>query len=232
MKANRLLILGCAVALGSMVHAQSHGNATGLGVSATGSPHNFYDGIDNPSHRDPTTAADETFTGEICNVCHVPHGGLHAYTEGLLWNHELSSQVFTMYPQDSLDGTVAAQPTNSTRLCMGCHDDTVAVDAFGHGPPRTNFASNWGIYTSGQNLGGTHPVSLIYDNIADTELRDPATTPMGTSGMIEDVLEGALSNSMECNSCHDVHDTDTVAGTSLLRVDTGGSELCLVCHDK
>jgi hypothetical protein len=64
----------------------------------------------------------------------------------------------------------------------------------------------------------------------------PKSTTMGTSGTIADVLEGGTK--VQCSSCHDVHDQDTVVGSHLLRVGTtvakGGlaSGLCLVCHDK
>jgi hypothetical protein len=58
---------------------------------------------------------------------------------------------------------------------------------------------------------------------------------MGTSGTIADVLD---AGKVQCSSCHDVHDQESVAGTHLVRVAQsvaqGGvaSGLCLTCHDK
>ncbi|MCR4332912.1 MAG: hypothetical protein NUV34_09470, partial [Sulfuricaulis sp.] len=61
------------------------------------------------------------------------------------------------------------------------------------------------------------------------------TTAMGTSGTIADVLDGGK---VQCSSCHDVHDQESVTGSHLLRVaqtvTQGGaaSGLCLTCHNK
>jgi hypothetical protein len=55
---------------------------------------------------------------------------------------------------------------------------------------------------------------------------------MGTSGTIADVLD---AGKVQCSSCHDVHDQESVAGTHLLRVLNNGanpSGLCLTCHIK
>ena len=42
------------------------------------------------------------------------------------------------------------------------------------------------------------------------------------------------ADKMECDSCHDVHNTFTVgaAGTGLVKVDPSGSKICLACHNK
>ena len=58
---------------------------------------------------------------------------------------------------------------------------------------------------------------------------------MGTSGTIANVLD---QDKVQCSSCHDVHEQESVAGTNLLRVAQtvaqGGnpSGLCLTCHVK
>jgi hypothetical protein len=58
---------------------------------------------------------------------------------------------------------------------------------------------------------------------------------MGTSGTIASVLD---NGKVQCSSCHDVHDQESVAGSHLLRVAQtvaqGGtaSGLCLTCHIK
>ena len=81
------------------------------------------------------------------------------------------------------------------------------------------------------DLRGTHPLSITYDPAADPNL-NPVATAMGTSGTIADVLD---NGKVQCSSCHDVHDQETVAGTHLLRVAQTGaraSGLCLTCHIK
>jgi predicted CXXCH cytochrome family protein len=59
------------------------------------------------------------------------------------------------------------------------------------------------------------------------EMRDPDLTIMGVSGPISEVLEGGK---IQCSSCHDAHDEESVAATKLLR--TEKTSICIVCHKK
>ncbi len=210
--------------------------ANGAGAGITNSPHDF---------------SAESWNGrlEICRVCHVPHDHSRAtqyYLNGLLWNHEVSTATYTMYDStwsSSLDGAQSAQPDGTAKLCFGCHDGTVAIDTFDKYAGGTVFMSDYDPdfqvpgFTDGSNLDlrGTHPLSIIYDDTADDGLNDPDATAMGTSGMISDVLD---MGKVQCSSCHDVHDQESVANTHLLRVAQtiaqGGtaSGLCLTCHIK
>ena len=210
--------------------------ADGAGAGIAGSPHDF---------------STETWNGrqEICRVCHVPHDHSRAtqrYLNGLLWNHAVSSATYTMYNNawsSTINGAQTAQPVGVAKLCLGCHDGTVGIDTFdkyaGGTVNITDYDPDFKIpgFTDGANLDlrGTHPISIVYDDAADTSLRDPATTAMGLSGVINDVLDNGR---VQCSSCHDVHDQESVANTHLLRVPQtigqGGvaSGLCLTCHIK
>ncbi len=69
--------------------------------------------------------------GEICNVCHTPHEG-DMSLDAPLWDHELTTVVtYGLYSSGTLTET-AGQPTSGvSKLCLSCHDGTIAVDAFG-----------------------------------------------------------------------------------------------------
>jgi hypothetical protein len=142
-----------------------------------------------------------------------------------------------------MDATTS-DPSGPSLLCLGCHDGSTAVDIFDKYAGGTVTMATYrddGDYqvpntgTAG-DLSGSHPISMAYD--ADPNMNNPGTTAMGTSGFIDDVLFGAAgSGNVECSSCHDVHDTNAVADTHLLRVDNSqaapnASALCLTCHDK
>lgn len=75
----------------------------------------------------------------ICIFCHTPH---HAITDSSLlnaplWNHTLSSATYILNdstPIDSTRGTyfvnqltTPIQPDGASKLCLSCHDGTVAV---------------------------------------------------------------------------------------------------------
>ena len=60
---------------------------------------------------------------DVCIFCHTPH---HASGDGPLWNHQMSGASYTPYSSSTLKATVG-QPTGSSRLCLSCHDGTVAL---------------------------------------------------------------------------------------------------------
>lgn len=176
----------------------------------------------------------------ICIFCHVPHS---APTAIPLWNRDVPTQTFAVYGSATLDGHVE-QPTRSSRLCLSCHDGTMALDAYGGGPVTPQMMSLGDVYypgspygEGGPNIGGNytgnsgvsaldddHPVSLVYDTalaVTDGGLRDPSDLP-GTLPL--------FANRIECATCHDVHNTLETDG--LLRIDNQGSALCLTCHVK
>lgn len=136
---------------------------------------------------------------EICVFCHTPHGG-QASATGPIWNRQLSGATYIPYSSTSLDATVG-QPGGSSRLCLSCHDGTMAVgavnvirgrstdrdastaeveltgvDAAGAMPVGEGEASG---YTRrlGVDLTNDHPISMTYDTalaLADGEMRDPS----------------------------------------------------------
>jgi predicted CXXCH cytochrome family protein len=157
---------------------------------------------------------------DVCIFCHAPH---HALTDGPLWNHEMSVQTYTPYSSQTLKATVG-QPTGSSRLCLSCHDGTVALGAVHN--RSSQIAMNSSVMPSASNLGtdlsGGHPVSFIYDTAlatADGNLRDPGTLP-------PDVPLDRNSQ-MQCTSCHDPHNDQY---GNFLVLDNTSSALCLACH--
>ncbi len=174
-------------------------------------------------------------SGEICKPCHTPH-----HTKPLpapLWNHELSTEVYTMYNSTrspTMDANVSSQPDGLSKICLSCHDGTVALENFGD--IRNGTVYLFGDVLIGTDLSNDHPISFVYDTslaTQDGELYDPLAKLsglVGSSGTIHDDM--LFQSRMECSSCHDVHNTRAVPGTKLLIKDNTGSALCLTCHDK
>jgi predicted CXXCH cytochrome family protein len=181
------------------------------GIGAERSSHNF-------SHESwlPVT--------RICGVCHVPHRrrgkkGVKRYENGLLWNKKISDFSYSLYNSSwsssltgirdtswtsPITGRQGGIPDGLSKLCLSCHNGVIAPDVF--------------------NLH--HYVSLEYD-VTKAELRDPELTKIGVSGPITEVLSGGK---IQCSSCHDAHDEESIAGTKLLRAEK--ARLCMVCHRK
>jgi len=158
---------------------------------------------------------------EICVFCHTPH---FATGDGPLWNHQMSAAIYKPYSSSTLKATVG-QPTGASRLCLSCHDGTVAlgmVHSRRNGIPM-NTTTMPAESNLGTDLSGDHPISFVYDNAlaaADGNLRDPGTLP-------QDVRLDR-SGQLQCTACHDPHNNQY---GSFLVMDNTGSALCLACHD-
>jgi hypothetical protein len=195
------------------------------------------------SHHDFTSL---TGSGEICKPCHTPHNA-DTTVDAPLWNHDVTVAAFTVYTSTTMDA-VLGQPTGNSKLCLSCHDGSVAIDAFG-GQAGTVFISD-PFYTGPgdtldsfftTDLSADHPISFTYNAAlvtSDGALHDPSTTPSGLGATIdEDLLDDGR---VECTSCHDPH-LGRASGcgschfgleTKSLWKSNAGSDLCLTCHDK
>ena len=177
---------------------------------------------------------------EICIFCHAPHNASTTVTEAPLWNHALTQVAsYTLYSSPTLNASDLTQPGGATKLCLSCHDGTVAVDSYG---TRTGATKLTGGANLGTGLKDDHPMSFTYSTAlatSDGGLEDPATKQVtigggsgstGTrTGSIAQVM--LFNGKLECASCHDVHNS-LVGGDPLLRISNSGSQLCFACHKK
>jgi len=172
--------------------------------------------------------------GELCIVCHTPHNADTTSPSLPLWNHETTMATYTLYSSATLNATLTQPEHYGSKLCLSCHDGTVAVDSFGGASGTTKLLpGNKGFI--GTDLRGTHPIGLVYDSAlatADGGLHDPETTTTVLGNSIRKDLLFNTGN-LECASCHDVHNAQSAAtNANLLRITKDGSKLCLTCHDK
>ena len=172
--------------------------------------------------------------GQVCVPCHSSRSANSSVTIVPMWSHELSKQTYTLYGSATMKAAVG-QPGQVSRLCLSCHDGTVAVDSYG-GSTGTQYVP------SRANLGTTllddHPIGFVYDSAlaaADGSLFDPAarTVTIGTGGQSQTgtLTELLLYNGqLECTSCHDPHNALTVGAGALLKMDQAA--ICGACHRK
>jgi len=220
----------------------------------------------------------------ICIYCHAPHhtikpsdaatisayGSVYGYVP--LWNHDITTVTScTLYsnsgttPQEK-PGDISHQLNETangvgsvSKLCLSCHDGTVAVASFGNaggigttaayafsGSRNTGTvkigdvnAKNW--IGKGGDLSNHHPIGFDYYAVAavDGQIADPSTA-MGTTGYsIQNLLWNAqfdssnnqIGGTMECSTCHSVHNKGNT-GEKFLWVSDSQSGLCLTCHMK
>ncbi|WP_018989493.1 cytochrome c3 family protein [Aromatoleum toluclasticum] len=137
-----------------------------------------------------------TTESQICVFCHTPHAANTA-APAPLWNRTLSSATYTPYTSNSLDAQTIfgalSQPGGSSKLCLSCHDGTMAIGTVGVLGGKSNVSVTMGGTDAGgtmpagpqgatsgftRNLGidlrNDHPISFTYNETlanADGELR-------------------------------------------------------------
>lgn len=163
--------------------------------------------------------------GEICKPCHVPHNAYPyagATVKRVLWNHQETSQTFTMYTTEA--GNTGAIDGVS-KLCLSCHDGVTAVDNYG-GTTNGNTLVTGGA-ALGTDLSNDHPIGVKYppEDSGGAALDGYHATPSGNIKLFN--VSGVTR--VECASCHDPHGA---GNGDFLREPKNGSALCLKCHDK
>jgi predicted CXXCH cytochrome family protein len=156
----------------------------------------------------------------ICVFCHTPH---NATPSSPLWNKDLEPRVYTVYASPTLRAGTLPQPTGPTKLCLSCHDGTIAMGAVvnpsggitmtgGNTLPSTSL-SNFGL-----DLSGHHPVSFPYQAaLPNPELQGSPPAELTYGGTDE----------IHCITCHDPHQDPY--GKFLVK-DNRYSSLCTTCH--
>jgi predicted CXXCH cytochrome family protein len=207
----------CVLLVGAMIVALST-MFSGAPVNAalTGTKHDF--------------TAQTWSGGQICLPCHTPHNANTSVANAPLWNHTVSTSSYTLYTSTTFNGSATiTQPAGYSKLCLSCHDGSVALDSFG-GVTGTTFITGKG--NLGTALTNDHPISFTYNAAlatTDGSLKDPTTALSGLGGTVAaNMLEGGTT--MQCSSCHDVHNKYNVA--KLLKKSNAGSALCQTCHSK
>jgi hypothetical protein len=166
----------------------------------------------------------------VCIFCHSSHS---ASSDGPLWNHQTTAPgKFKTYDRSTLDSR-PEQPNGATKLCLSCHDGTIAVGAIrGLSRPiaMQNVDADGTIPANrkshiGSDLTGTHPVSVRFQQstaLADPHLRWPPIDPAGDVG-----VDG--NGYVQCTSCHDPHDDSKSEMYPFWKKETF-DEVCNVCH--
>ena len=157
----------------------------------------------------------------VCIFCHTPHA---ASPEAPQWNRRSGGGYI---PYQSSTAEAITGSTGSSRLCLSCHDGTIALgdmmsNAFSLDAGVDNLRSTFivGRARLGTDLRDDHPVSIMYDSrlaSVDANLVNPALVGLPVRG-----------NELQCVSCHNVHSNSI---QPFLQRTTLNGELCISCHD-
>jgi predicted CXXCH cytochrome family protein len=167
-----------------------------------------------------------TNVNDACVFCHTPH---NAEAGGSLWNHKMSSADFPGYSSSTMKSqTGAIEPKDTSKLCLSCHDGTIAVgDTENNGTLRFLQGTDYSLQPgSAGKVGGErgyasdHP--FAFTPAPSATIRTP---PMG------DPVQLDTNGRVQCTSCHDPHveDIDPVEKDFLVKPNAE-SAICQSCH--
>ena len=161
---------------------------------------------------------------QICIFCHTPHSARQDIP--YLWNRQDQTVSYIPYQSSTLVARVG-QPTGASKMCLSCHDGTIALGAIVSEPEEIPFQGGIRFIPEGPSRIGTdlsddHPISFVYDSSLAQEkpgLVDPVLLPPAVQ----------LDNTgqLQCTACHDPHD-DTFG--NFLVMSNLFSGLCTSCH--
>jgi len=161
--------------------------------------------------------------GDACIFCHAPH---RSRTQQPLWNRDDTTTSYLTYTSTTFQGSIG-QPNGTTKLCLSCHDGTIALGKVVSLGKEIEMQAGHGYLDSGPgflgaNLRDDHPVSFPYatsrgGGAADYRPALSITKPVH--------LDDA--GQVQCTSCHDPHKNTFGA---FLHFSNRNSALCLACH--
>lgn len=202
----------CLLALAAIVVVASlAADETGSNVSAT--KHNL-----TASGPGPVRVAGAK---EVCKFCHTPHA---SNPIGPLWNRTDPGTYYQTYTSTTLVASVG-QPSGSSRLCLSCHDGTIALTQTynpNNAPTGTIYITPQDQGFLGTDLSDDHPISFTYDaGLASLkgELLNPSSLPK------ELQLDG--EGQLQCTTCHDPH---SATYGKFLTMSNNESAMCQTCH--
>jgi len=217
--------LALTAALGIFVWLNLLSGLPARGDSVLNSPHNLT--------ASGTGSIKSEATNNVCIFCHTVH---KANGVTPLWNHTMSSATndYVVYSSTRLNslGLTVPQPNGSSRLCLSCHDGTVALGSISSSTVQVPLLQNGaavdkmpaGPNNFGRDLSGDHPVSMDYDAAAQADITLKSRATLNPLVKLEP-LNG--KNYIQCTSCHNPHDDKN---GSFLVMKNDGSILCEACH--
>ena len=187
----------------------------------------------------------------VCAYCHTPHHAVEDLDADYmpLWSRTVTAEIFMEYDSQTFGGSayfetdafdMADPVAGPSRLCMGCHDGAVAIDAYYGEAGTATMVEGDAFLEIGVGLNGDlsndHPIGFDYNKAAtdDPEINAAATATFDGGATVASVLydNGMGGAIMTCATCHDVHNGPTVADAWFLYGEQKDSSFCTTCHAK
>jgi hypothetical protein len=198
--------------------------------------------------------------GQICAPCHAPHNATVKDADGNqlngpLWNHQLSAVTqYTLFNEYSdMSGFKTGKVDQNSKLCLSCHDGTVALDSFGGQTGSQVITNPRAVFSS--DLSNDHPIgeAAVWPQTWDPTANGGKGAWTGGTYMVTPDLRNTAGimplrvmadgrNVVGCTSCHEPHNrksqdhllwvNNSGPATTVDGRAVSGSVLCMNCHKK
>jgi len=160
---------------------------------------------------------------EVCIFCHAPH---NTDPQVPLWNRHNPTTYYRIYSSSTTDARID-QPGGPSKMCLSCHDGSIALGLVLSRPPTDPIHMNQPFMPTGpsnltNDLSDDHPIGFRYDrqlSNRDRQIRSP--------DLVSRKVKLGPKGELECVACHDPHNNEL---GNFLRVTDRQGALCNTCH--
>lgn len=165
-----------------------------------------------------------TEISRICIFCHTTHSKT-SYAP--LWNREESKVLYTLYDSSTLYST-PGQPDGASKLCLSCHDGTIALGNVISRNLEFNMSNSSGgripkglRSNLGSDISDDHPISFNSSLAVNSSLELIHPLP-------GDPVKYDAHGKIQCTSCHNPHDNSY---SKFLVKNNRNGRVCKTCHN-
>jgi len=163
-----------------------------------------------------------THEDQVCIFCHTPH---NASPAAPLWNRYNPRTYYRIYSSSTTNARID-QPGPSSKMCLSCHDGSIALGMVLSRSQTDPIQTNWPFIPSQSDLtndlSDDHPIGFRYDrqlSNRDPQIRNP--------DLVSRDIELGSRGEVECTACHNPHNNEN---GNFLRITQREGALCVTCH--
>ncbi len=163
----------------------------------------------------------------VCLFCHALHNA-DSRAPHPLWNQQLSTTTSYIPYTSSTYRQTNNQISTRSKLCLSCHDGTVAIGQTYSGSKIVVQGALASADRFGTDLSRNHPFGFTMPAVDDGEIKLSLTA---SPPLTSDPAVKLFDNRIECVTCHNPHTPNLDTSVQFMVRSNANGALCTACHD-